>query len=71
MKIICGEKCEEDSDVVIAYQEILNTTTKAVLLETEGREVWLPFSQIVHHDEGEKTLQITDWIAGEKGLEGV
>lgn len=41
---------------------------------SDGREVWLPFSQIADADayaEGDEnvTLSITEWIAEQKGIE--
>jgi hypothetical protein len=48
-------------------------TDKALLIEYEGEEEWIPKSQIVEdesvvHEKGDKgTLAITQWIASQKG----
>lgn len=52
----------------------LKETDKALLIEYEGEEIWIPKSQIVYGDseissEGDEgVLAITQWIADEKGL---
>ena len=51
----------------------IKSTDKAVLIETEGEEFWIPQSQIeddseVWEEGDEGTLVITDWIAEKKGL---
>lgn len=54
---------------------VKKATEKALLVEVDGEEVWLPRSQIVEDEsealeEGDTgTLAITQWIAREKGLE--
>lgn len=66
---------------IIHYEEakLLNNTEKALLIEIDGEEVWLPFSQIHDFtdffDEEERlrkgvTLRVgmTEWIAKAKGL---
>ncbi len=54
---------------------VVKATDKAVLVEYEGEEYWLPRSQIVVEEsevydvEGDHgTLVITEWIAQQKGL---
>lgn len=54
---------------------VVKTTDKAVLVEYEGEEYWLPRSHIVVEEsevydvEGDHgTLVITEWIAQQKGL---
>lgn len=69
VKIICGEKCEEDDDVTFTYDKLKRATKKAVLVKVDGESIWLPFSHIVAHDEAEQELRVTNWIASEKGLE--
>lgn len=51
---------------------ILRETDAALLLETkDGREVWLPFSQVEYIKRGKDfdSLDISDWIAEKKDLE--
>jgi hypothetical protein len=69
VKVTCGESCEEDDDVTFTYTRLKRSTAKALLVKVDGEEVWLPFSHIVAHDEDEKTLRITGWLAAQKGLE--
>lgn len=53
---------------------VIGDTDKAILVEYDDEEVWLPRSQI---DDGDKyetgdadvTLAVTEFIAREKGLE--
>ena len=67
-KVICGESCEEEDDVTIVYDRLKRSSAKAVLVKANGEEEWLPFSHIVSHDESEKTLRITNWLAEQIGL---
>lgn len=53
--------------------QVRRETTKALLCFIDGRELWIPKSQI--HDDSEigsvgdtGTLAISEWIATEKGL---
>jgi hypothetical protein len=51
----------------------LRSTDKALLVEVEGREIWIPQSQVDDdsevYEEGQTgTLIVSDWIADEKGL---
>lgn len=65
-------RCEaeaDDGDVDIQYDRLKNVTKKAALFVIDGDEQWLPFSQIVAHDEAAKQVTITAWIAREKGLD--
>lgn len=68
VEVTCGEKCEEDSDFTIEYTKLVRSTDKAVLVDIDGDEVWLPFSQIVYHYPRCGHLRVTKWIADEKGL---
>lgn len=48
-------------------------TAKAILVELfDGREVWLPLSQVeeLHppDENGERQISITDWIAGQNEI---
>ena len=63
-----------DEWVHLDVEEILRETDKAFLVRLEdGREEWLPFSQIADPDEyqvGDRdcTVSITEWVARQKGL---
>jgi hypothetical protein len=48
------------------YSEVKRKTDKAGLYVIDGKEVWLPFSQI-EDDEDDEVL-IPMWLAIEKGL---
>lgn len=55
--------------------EVKRTTEKAILIDYEGEEIWLPRSQVSEGDKYEAgdtgvTISITEYIAREKGLEG-
>lgn len=54
---------------------VIRDSGKALLVEYEGEEVWIPKSQIdddseVWKEGQEGTLIIPYWLAEEKGLEG-
>jgi hypothetical protein len=48
--------------------EVGHETAKALLIKIEGKEYWLPLSQVheIHRDNG--FVVVTRWIAVEKGL---
>ena len=56
--------------------EVVNTSGLALLVNVDGKEVWIPFSQIDESSEltrdseaGDKgDLVVTAWIARERGL---
>lgn len=57
----------------VEVERVVRATAKALLVEVEGEEVWIPRSQI--HDDSEVwdeghegTLVIPLWLAAEKGL---
>jgi hypothetical protein len=59
--------------VTVNVDKILRETDKAFLVEIDGDEVWLPFSQVADFNdyaEGDEDLElsVTEWIANEKGL---
>ena len=61
--------------VHIEVDRVAKITEKAMLVEIDGEEVWLPLSQISPEDrdqyqEGDEDVSmcITEWIAKEKGL---
>ena len=53
---------------------VIAATSKALLCDIDGEEVWIPKSQIIEDEsevwdeDDEGTLVITEWIAKEKGL---
>lgn len=53
---------------------IKRVTDKAMLIEWEEEEFWLPLSQVADADDYEAgdqhcNISITEWIAKEKGIE--
>ena len=60
--------------VHLDVDRIKRITDKAMLVEIDGEDVWLPLSQVDNpsrfdeHDE-DITVSITSWLANEKGLE--
>lgn len=48
--------------------EVKRSTEKALLVDVDGDEYWLPRSQIV--DEGDGIVAIPQWLADKEGLEG-
>ncbi len=52
--------------VEIEYEYEISRTDGAILLAIEGREVWLPVSQIIELDFD--TVTIPEWLAMEEGL---
>lgn len=56
------------------FEEIVAETDKALLIRFEdGREEWMPLSQIADPDSYKKgdrngTISLTDWIVHQKGL---
>lgn len=62
-----------DRYVEIYVDEILRETESAYLCRIEGEDIWLPKSQIKDADnycdgECEIDMEITRWIAEQKGL---
>ena len=62
----------KQEEIFSVEAEILRETLKAVLIEVEGEEIWLPRSQLIDDDElpvrGKARVKMTAWIAKEKGL---
>ncbi len=60
--------------VLIEDATVVRSTEKAGLFKIDGKEYWIPWSQVhddsVDRDGSTGNLWITEWIAGEKGLEG-
>ena len=66
---------DEDGPVELEGVLCIRETDKALLCRIEGKEHWIPKSQIDSHsevvdakDHKEGTLAITPWIAKQKGL---
>jgi len=58
----------EDDASVRCEVRIVRETDRALLVEQDGRQVWIPLSQIVDRD-GE-SVTIPGWLAEERELEG-
>lgn len=69
VQVTCGEKCEEEDDVVATYEMLVRSTGKAVLVRFSDLQCWVPFSQIVDHCKFEKTIRVTAWFAEQEGVE--
>lgn len=52
----------------IDYDEIVAETEAAVLIRTSHRDVWLPRSQIIEHDEHRNVFVVPEWLALKKDL---
>lgn len=48
--------------------DIKRETAKAILVEVNGEDVWIPLSQVTDRDDDAGTITMTAWIAKEKGL---
>ena len=48
--------------------EIKAETTKAILIEVDEEEIWIPHSQITDRDDKAGTITMSAWIAKAKGL---
>ncbi len=59
--------------VTLPNVKVKRITAKAMLVDIDDEEVWLPLSQIADPDnyqEGDEgSLSVTEWIAKEKNLE--
>jgi hypothetical protein len=64
----------EPEEPVSIETVVLRETDKAVLVEVEGEQVWIPKSQIdpdseiTCKDDGPGTMLVSRWIAELKGL---
>ena len=58
------------SDTTVVMGDKLNETDLAILLDSDGEEVWIPKSQIKdeYEEDGLLCLEIPEWLAIEKGL---
>ena len=48
--------------------EIKAETAKAILIEVDEEEIWIPLSQITDRDDDVGEITMSAWIAREKGL---
>lgn len=64
-------KRSDSVEYVTLHCEVLRTTDKAVLVELNGEEVWIPRSQCEGGDdidEGDDSINVTRWFADKRGL---
>lgn len=65
--------------VPISDCRLIKHHKKAMLVDVEGEEIWIPYSHVDDDSElykgkdcpegTEGTLVVSDWIAGQKGLD--
>ena len=55
--------------ITLVYDDFVTPTAKAFLVTFGDEEVWLPQS-LTEIDESSNTLEIPEWLAIEKELEG-
>jgi hypothetical protein len=60
---------ERDSDIVFQYEDLRAATGKAVLVVVDDDEIWIPYSHISEHWPDSDEMQVTEWMAQQKGLE--
>ncbi len=54
--------------VELEIEGVEHETEAAILVLIEGNQVWLPRSQVIECDEENGVVEVTEWIAMEKGL---
>jgi hypothetical protein len=59
---------ERFEPVEVTYDKVVHQTDKAVLLEIEGDEFWVPLSTIQNDFEEDGFITVPYWLADEKGL---
>ncbi len=58
----------KNHDIIEIDVEVLHSTDKAWMLnDADNEEVWLPKS-MCEYDDTDKTMQLPEWLAFEKGL---
>jgi hypothetical protein len=57
------------SYVEIQTDGMIAETRDAVLVEIDGKEKWIPKSQIEDADESYELITITSWLAEKEGLD--
>jgi hypothetical protein len=60
---------EQDTDIVFQYEDLKAATDKAVLAVVDGEDMWIPYSHITEHWPDSDELQVTQWMAQQKGLD--
>jgi len=66
---------KEYQTIEISDVEVKKETEKALLVEIEGEEFWIPKSLIhddseVHSEDDKGTLVVPEWFAEKEGLTG-
>jgi hypothetical protein len=69
---------DEDEGVSLGTVTVKARKERAMLVEYEGRDLWIPYSQVhndseIHEDDGgeeEGKLVISSWLADKEGIEG-
>ncbi len=64
---------KDETTVEIEFEMIVHETDAAYLLEVptfgeKTADVWIPKSQVAQIDREAKTMEVTEWVAVEKGL---
>lgn len=64
---------KDETTVQIEFEHIVHETDAAYLLEVptyseNTKDVWIPKSQVAELDREGKTMEVTEWVAIEKGL---
>ena len=55
------------ADLTLRHDGIVHETIKAILFDFDGKEVWLPKSEITTHNG--TIVEVPQWLAEDKGLE--
>ena len=66
--VCCDAEPNPETDVLVEYDKAKHASDKAVLIEIDEEDFWLPYSQIVDWRPEENSVEITEWIAEQKGL---
>ena len=64
---------KDETTVQIEFEMIVHETDAAYLIEVptvsdKTADVWIPKSQVAEIDREGKTMEVTEWVAVEKGL---
>lgn len=52
----------------IDYDEVVYSSSEAILFDVGERHIWIPRIVIHEHDEDERTVTIEEWFAFREGL---
>ena len=63
----------DDEPVEIEYEEIVNETPAAYCFRVptykdETRDMWIPKSQLMDHDQAACTFEVPEWLARDRGM---